>query len=144
MSDYKINLLFNACKALSFSLGLSGVHKFICCILLLFSDSTSPETLKVPLSCVIDSIYLENESTMLPGNVKASGATVPLSMTTLDYLSVHAKMSLVHAIGMKLMKLSSVAGHPAPSPAIILTYSRLLIYEEIDTIGIKGFISESL
>ena len=98
--------------------------------------------MQMPQSYVIDSLYSDSESTVLPGNVKGAGATKPLSMSMLDYLSVHSKMSLVHAIGTKLMKLSSNPSHPAPSPAIILTYSRLLIYEEIDTIGIKGFISE--
>lgn len=32
----------------------------------------------------------------------------------------------------------------ALAPALVETYSRLLVYMEIESLGIKGFISESL
>ncbi|XP_022708569.1 mediator of RNA polymerase II transcription subunit 23-like isoform X1 [Varroa jacobsoni] len=83
-------------------------------------------------------------------------ATQPLSMGMLDSLTVHTKMSLIHNIVTHFMK---VAPTPASkqlsqnqqnqpqqilSPALVETYSRLLVYNEIESLGIKGFMSHVL
>lgn len=71
--------------------------------------------------------------------VGATQPTVPLSMATLDSLTVHAKMSLIHSIVSHIIKVP-VGSNMAP--ALVETYSRLLVYTEIESLGIKGFLSE--
>ena len=41
------------------------------------------------------------------------------------------------------MKLDQSKSNAALSPALVETYSRLLIYTEIESLGIKGFMSNS-
>ena len=79
----------------------------------------------------------------MPGiNCSASAPTQPLSMALLDSLTSHAKMSLIHAISVHLSKTAQqhkLGGLTvALPPALVETYSRLLVYPEIDTLGIKN------
>lgn len=73
--------------------------------------------------------------------------TVPLPMVTLDSLTVHAKMSLIHSIVAHMIKQAQAQTKGTMSnvnnmdPALVETYSRLLVYTEIESLGIKGFLS---
>ena len=69
---------------------------------------------------------------------------VPLSMDLLDSLTVHTKMSLIHSIVTQIMKMAGSRGTTHPTSALIETYSRLLIYTEIESLGIKGFMTQLL
>lgn len=72
--------------------------------------------------------------------------TVPLPMVTLDSLTVHAKMSLIHSIVAHIIKQANQTkgsmSNVTMDPALVETYSRLLVYTEIESLGIKGFLSE--
>jgi mediator of RNA polymerase II transcription subunit 23 len=72
----------------------------------------------------------------------ANGPTTPLSMSILDSLTVHSKMSLIHSIVTHVIKLAQSKSNMALPPALVETYSRLLVYTEIESLGVKGFISE--
>lgn len=74
----------------------------------------------------------------------ANGPTTPLSMSILDSLTVHSKMSLIHSIVTHMIKLAQSKSNMALAPALVETYSRLLVYTEIESLGIKGFISQLL
>lgn len=52
--------------------------------------------------------------------------------------------SLIHSIATRVIKLAHAKSSNALAPALVETYSRLLVYMEIESLGIKGFISESL
>ncbi|XP_043213331.1 mediator of RNA polymerase II transcription subunit 23-like isoform X1 [Amphibalanus amphitrite] len=85
----------------------------------------------------------------MPGtNCTASAPTQPLSMAMLDSLTIHAKMSLIHSIShhIKMAPQQHKMGGAtvALPPALIETYSRLLVYPEIDTLGIKNLTSTLL
>ncbi|GAB6022180.1 Mediator of RNA polymerase II transcription subunit 23 [Chamberlinius hualienensis] len=120
-TDYKITLLCNA-------------------------YSTNPECFQKPMGVLADTIYANQKSqTLLPGtNCFANGPTQPLSMNVLDSLTVHAKMSLIHNIVTHIVKLAQTKSTLALAPALVETYSRLLVYIEIESLGIKGFISQLL
>jgi len=80
----------------------------------------------------------------ISGNASSSnamGPTTPLSMAVLDSLTIHAKMSLIHSIVTHVLKLAQSKSNLALAPALAETYSRLLVYTEIESLGIKGFIS---
>lgn len=49
--------------------------------------------------------------------------------------------SLIHSIVHRVIKQAKSKATIAQSPALIETYSRLLVYMEIESLGIKGFIS---
>ena len=68
--------------------------------------------------------------------------TAPLPMSILDSLTVHVKMSLIHSIVTHVSKCASTKSNLPLPPALVETYSRLLVYTEIESIGIKKFISE--
>ena len=57
-------------------------------------------------------------------------------------LNVFIFLSLIHSIVTKVMRLAQNPNGPALAPALVDTYSRLLVYMEIESLGIKGFISE--
>ncbi|XP_050057825.1 mediator of RNA polymerase II transcription subunit 23-like [Aphis gossypii] len=83
----------------------------------------------------------------ISGNASSSnamGPTTPLSMAVLDSLTIHAKMSLIHSIVTHVLKLAQSKSNLALAPALAETYSRLLVYTEIESLGIKGFISQVL
>ncbi|ELT94621.1 hypothetical protein CAPTEDRAFT_178592 [Capitella teleta] len=121
MTDYRIALLCNA-------------------------YSTNTDYYALPMGILVESIYGNNQKTsMLPGNITASAPTQPLPMSMLDSLTVHAKMSLIHSIVTRVIRLAQNKSNAvALAPALVETYSRLLVYIEIESLGIKGFISQLL
>ncbi|KAK7100374.1 mediator of RNA polymerase II transcription subunit 23-like isoform X2 [Littorina saxatilis] len=119
-SDYKIALLCNA-------------------------YSTDTDYFARPMGHLLETIYgNQKNTTLLPGNIVASAPCQPLSMNLLDSLTVHAKMSLIHSIVTRVIKLAKTKSATALAPALVETYSRLLVYMEIESLGIKGFISQLL
>lgn len=70
--------------------------------------------------------------------------TCPLSMTVLDSLTVHSKMSLIHSTVTQVLKFASSKSGIPLAPALVETYSRLLVYTEIESLGIKAFIGQLL
>ena len=113
--------------------------------ILFFSDSTNTELFNLPMSILVESIYGNNKNTgLLPGNLVASAPVNPLPMNLLDSLTVHAKMSLIHSIVSRVIRLAKNKSVVALAPALVETYSRLLVYMEIESLGIKGFISQLL
>ena len=68
--------------------------------------------------------------------------TAPISMSILDSLTVHAKMMLIHSIVQHMMKSAQSKSNMSLAPALVETYSRLLVYTEIEILGIKSFISK--
>ena len=68
-----------------------------------------------------------------------STPVAPLSVQTLDSLTVHTKMSLIHNIVTHIMKVAA-SKTLSLAPALVETYARLLVYMEIESLGIKGFI----
>ncbi|NP_001363453.1 mediator of RNA polymerase II transcription subunit 23 isoform l [Homo sapiens] len=121
MNDYKIALLCNA-------------------------YSTNSECFTLPMGALVETIYGNGIMRIpLPGtNCMASGSITPLPMNLLDSLTVHAKMSLIHSIATRVIKLAHAKSSVALAPALVETYSRLLVYMEIESLGIKGFISQLL
>ncbi|KAJ8008996.1 hypothetical protein DPEC_G00084220 [Dallia pectoralis] len=121
LTDYKIALLCNA-------------------------YSTNSECFTLPMGVLVESIYGNGSLRItLPGtNCTASGSVTPLPMNLLDSLTVHAKMSLIHSIATRVIKLAHAKSSLALAPALVETYSRLLVYMEIESLGIKGFISQLL
>ncbi|KAK7495937.1 hypothetical protein BaRGS_00012927 [Batillaria attramentaria] len=107
--------------------------------------STDTDYFARPMGHLLESIYgNQKNTTLLPGNIVASAPTQPLSMNLLDSLTVHAKMSLIHSIVTRVIKLAKTKTSTALAPALVETYSRLLVYMEIESLGIKGFISQLL
>nr|XP_039249771.1 mediator of RNA polymerase II transcription subunit 23-like [Styela clava] len=118
LQDYAIALICNAC-------------------------STTTELFNGPINSLVDSIYGDSTTTPLPGeNCVAFAKTTPLSMSLLDSLTVHTKMSLIHHIVVKVMNLAQNNSNVALSPAVVETYSRLLVYMETESLGVKGLISQ--
>lgn len=54
-----------------------------------------------------------------------------------------SRVSLIHSIATRVIKLAHAKSSLALAPALVETYSRLLVYMEIESLGIKGFISET-
>lgn len=52
-------------------------------------------------------------------------------------------VSLIHSIATRVIKLAHTKSSVALAPALVETYSRLLVYMEIESLGIKGFISKT-
>uniref|UniRef100_A0A3Q2TKP9 Mediator of RNA polymerase II transcription subunit 23 n=1 Tax=Fundulus heteroclitus TaxID=8078 RepID=A0A3Q2TKP9_FUNHE len=121
MTDYKIALLCNA-------------------------YSTNSDCFSLPMGVLVETIYGNGSMRInLPGtSCMASGSVTPLPMNLLDSLTVHAKMSLIHSIATRVIKLAHAKSSLALAPALVETYSRLLVYMEIESLGIKGFISQLL
>ena len=59
-------------------------------------------------------------------------------------VNVHVSMhfSLIHSIVTRVIRLAQNKAPMALAPALVETYSRLLVYIEIESLGIKGFISK--
>lgn len=105
--------------------------------------STNVELYNDPINSLVDSIYGDSATTPLPGeNCVAFAKSTPLSMSLLDSLTVHTKMSLIHHIVHKVLNLAQNNSNIALSPAVVETYSRLLVYMETETLGIKGLMSQ--
>jgi len=86
-----------------------------------------------PMAALVEAIH-GNTTTPNPTPVS------PLSVQVLDSLTVHTKMSLIHNIVTHIMKVSTKSTTQGLAPALIETYARLLVYMEIESLGIKGFI----
>jgi len=77
-------------------------------------------------------------------SVASQMSVAPLSVQLLDSLTVHTKMSLIHNIVTHIMKISNTKSNQNLNPALVETYARLLVYLEIESLGIKGFMSMTL
>ncbi|KAH0534921.1 mediator of RNA polymerase II transcription subunit 23 [Cotesia glomerata] len=114
--------------------------------------STYQEYFSRPMATLVDTVLGTQKSQPqqpLPTNVQnnaalATGPITPLSMSILDSLTVHSKMSLIHSIVTHVIKLAQSKSNLPLAPALVETYSRLLVYTEIESLGIKGFISQLL
>lgn len=111
--------------------------------------STNQEYFSRPMTTLIDTILLNNKPQTQTNQQVLT--TAPLSMVFLDSLTVHSKMSIIHCVVNNLMKQAEAKGtmvsNMSPShvaPALVETYSRLLVYTEIESLGIKGFLSRLL
>lgn len=78
---------------------------------------------------------------MAGSSMVAYAATQPLSMEILDMMSVHAKMSLIGAIVSNMCKQVNNKSNVALAPALVETYCRLLVFSEIESLGIKGLLN---
>ncbi|VVD00952.1 unnamed protein product [Leptidea sinapis] len=109
--------------------------------------STNQEYYARPMGIIIESLF-GNQKALPNGNPTAPLPTVPLSMCILDSLTLHCKMSLIHSIVSHVAKLAqnktNIPGSNVMAPALVETYSRLLVYTEIESMGIKGFINQLL
>ena len=114
--------------------------------LLLNAYSTNQEVFHRPIQALTEGIQGSQKSTVpMPGlNCVALGSTTPLSMTLLDALTIHVKMSLLHNIGQHISKQAHAKSTIALAPALVETYARLLVYTETESIGIKQFITTLL
>lgn len=111
--------------------------------------STNQEYFSRPMGAIIDTILGTNKTTQPQSTQQQPLPTIPLSMCILDSLTVHSKMSVIHCIVNHMMKQaetkSSIPNISTNiSPALVETYSRLLVYTEIESLGIKGFLSRLL
>ncbi|XP_063241500.1 mediator of RNA polymerase II transcription subunit 23 [Bacillus rossius redtenbacheri] len=114
--------------------------------------STNQEFFSRPMAALVDTILGTQKGPQQPAPLPphtnnaalANGPTTPLSMSILDSLTVHSKMSLIHSIVTHVIKLAQSKSNMALAPALVETYSRLLVYTEIESLGIKGFISQLL
>lgn len=61
----------------------------------------------------------------------------------LFYFMLLFLLSLIHSIATRVIKLAHAKSSVALAPALVETYSRLLVYMEIESLGIKGFISKT-
>ena len=66
-----------------------------------------------------------------------------LNQLSLSSFASFCLFSLIHSIATRVIKLAHAKSSIALAPALVETYSRLLVYMEIESLGIKGFISES-
>ncbi|CAN8025155.1 unnamed protein product, partial [Ixodes persulcatus] len=110
------------------------------------ADSTNQDYFSRPMGVLVDAIQgsQRNQGNMSSSSSSASNPTHPLGMNVLDSLTVHTKMSLIHNVVTQIMKMAQAKSSITLAPALIETYSRLLVYNEIESLGIKGFISHLL
>ncbi|XP_015787237.1 mediator of RNA polymerase II transcription subunit 23 [Tetranychus urticae] len=101
--------------------------------------STNSDYYNRILTILCDTIKCNSRSGSTGGNT--NGAIIPLSVSLLDSVTLHTKMSLISNIVAQINKSSSKDG-TIISPALAETYSRLLIYIELETLGIKNFIQQ--
>ncbi|XP_055535725.1 mediator of RNA polymerase II transcription subunit 23 [Wyeomyia smithii] len=116
--------------------------------------STNQELFSRPMAALIETILGNPKNQSGAGGTSAGTSagqqlpTVPLSMCVLDSLTIHSKMSLIHSIVTHMIKQaqnkSTIPNANNMAPALVETYSRLLVYTEIESLGIKGFLSQLL
>jgi len=116
--------------------------------------STNPESFQPPLQELMGKCYGTMQNVVklpggpMSGRCTATGNTVPLEMKLLDTLTVHAKMSLIHSIVARIVLIAQAAKQQqqpmALAPALVETYSRLLVYMEIELFGMRVFITQLL
>ncbi|KAI1287629.1 Mediator of RNA polymerase II transcription subunit 23 [Halotydeus destructor] len=99
--------------------------------------STNQESFARPMAALVEAVQGRS-------NAAGNANILPLSMDLLDSLTVHTKMSLIHNIVTQIMKLAQSRTPVSLSPSLVETYSRLLIYTEIESLGIKGFMQQLL
>jgi len=111
--------------------------------------STTQDLFQQPMSALVEAVG--GSTTPPPGHTPMPGTNCvsatpiqPLPMDILDSLSVHSKMSLIHSIVTHILKQVQSKSTVALSPSIVETYSRLLVYSEIESLGIKGFLNQLL
>ncbi|XP_019807208.1 mediator of RNA polymerase II transcription subunit 23 isoform X4 [Sagmatias obliquidens] len=75
-------------------------------------------------------------------NRKAQNDNSKLQIPIPHSLKLHH--DLIHSIATRVIKLAHAKSSVALAPALVETYSRLLVYMEIESLGIKGFISQLL
>lgn len=63
------------------------------------------------------------------GTVPNLGPTTPLSTAFLDTLSAHAKVRLMETVEDLIIRLAKSKSNVVVTPALVETYSRLLVYE---------------
>ena len=69
------------------------------------------------------------DTVAMPGSsCVATAAVVPLSMDVLDSLSVHTKMSLIHAVVTYVNKVIASKTSVALAPALVETYCRSALF----------------
>ncbi|CAG9138091.1 unnamed protein product [Plutella xylostella] len=109
--------------------------------------STNQEYYARPMGIIIETLF-GSQKALSNGNPATPLPTAPLSMCILDSLTLHCKMSLIHSIVTHVAKLAqnktNISGGGMMAPALVETYSRLLVYTEIESLGIKGFINQLL
>lgn len=111
--------------------------------------STNQEYFSRPMGILIDTILMTNKPPTQVQQQLPPPTQSPISMVVLDSLTVHSKMSVIHCIVNNMMKQAETKStmplmSPNISPALVETYSRLLVYTEIESLGIKGFLSRLL
>ncbi|KAJ8687549.1 hypothetical protein QAD02_023343 [Eretmocerus hayati] len=113
--------------------------------------STSTESFTKPMAVLVETILGTQKNPQqqplqgLQSNpVQSNSPTNPLPMCILDSLTIHVKMSLIHNIFGHVAKCASTKNNSPLPPALIETYSRLLVYTEMESLGIKKFISQLL
>ncbi|KAL1517084.1 hypothetical protein ABEB36_000893 [Hypothenemus hampei] len=103
-------------------------------------STNNSESYALPMTALIEAIKACPKPGVPPGMQQCA----PISIELLDSLTVHAKMNLIHCIVNQIVKLAtSKSGHPL-SPALLETYSRLLVYTELESLSMKGFIGQLL
>ncbi|XP_014671221.1 PREDICTED: mediator of RNA polymerase II transcription subunit 23-like [Priapulus caudatus] len=103
------------------------------------------ELFSVPMTMLLESTYKHHQNAQMPGqNCIAEGPAQPLPITLLDSLTVHTKLSFINGVVVHIIQLASSKSPLALSPALVETYSRLLVYTEVETAGIKVFIGKLL
>ncbi|XP_062520937.1 mediator of RNA polymerase II transcription subunit 23-like isoform X3 [Corticium candelabrum] len=83
----------------------------------------------------------------MPGacNLMAVGITEPCPLEVLDSLTTYAKMSLWNSVLNRVLKPVSGHGHLCLSPALVETYSRLMVYMEMDYgLALKTFLGQAI
>lgn len=117
----------------SLSMSMNNDYRII---LLCNAYSTNQEYFSRPMALLTE--YINSKST-------SQMPVTPLSIVALDGLTVHSKMSLMHSFVSQVIKQAQTKGSVSTlTPALIETYSRLLVYSEIESLGIKGFLSQLL
>nr|XP_042903708.1 mediator of RNA polymerase II transcription subunit 23 [Parasteatoda tepidariorum] len=106
--------------------------------------STNQECFTRPMGVLVEAVQGTQKQQLSSAGAAVQGPIKPLSMSVLDSLTVHTKMSLIHNIVTHVMKLAQSKSSLSLSPALVETYSRLLVYSEIESLGIKGFITHLL
>ena len=105
--------------------------------------STNQELFSRPMAALVEAIHGAGSNNSSSGSGSSSSqsnssSVAPLSVQVLDALTVHTKMSVIHNIVTHIMKVANSKSTLAAG--LVETYARLLVYMEIESLGIKGFI----
>lgn len=134
-------------------LALQGQHEFIQHLLPMQMILNNGCDFRLALLCNAFSTHSDYFSRPMMGLVEsikqanhpnATLPSVPLSMAMLDAMTVHCKMTIIHHIVTHVVKAAQAKSNQPLPPALVETYSRLLVYTEIESLGVKGFIHQVL